>query len=236
MFERLKSEIKSFQERDPAAKSALDVIFSYPGFHALLFYRLGNWLWRKGFHFLARWVSQISRFLSGIEIHPGANIGNNLFIDHGMGVVIGETATIGDNVTIYHGVTLGGVSAKPGIRHPQIGDNVIIGSGAALLGPINVGHGARIGSNAVVVKDVPAGATMVGVPARNVSKDCAKHKDDEFTAYGVASDELPDIVMRNFEKMEKRLKQLEEELAQTATGWDTKKTSAKRKVKNAANN
>ena len=140
-----------------------------------------------------------------------------------MGVVIGETAKIGDNVTIYHGVTLGGVSSKEEIRHPQVGDNVIIGSGAQVLGPIEIGHGARVGSNAVVVKNVPPGATMVGVPARNVSKDCASHEEGEFTAYGVAPDELPDIVMKRFEEMTKRVEDLEQDLAESAASWEQKK-------------
>lgn len=221
MFEKLKTELDSFLQRDPAAKSRWDVVFSYPGFHALVFHRASNWLWKKNRHFLSRWVSQLGRFFTGIEIHPGATIGKNLFIDHGMGVVIGETAKIGDNVTIYHGVTLGGVSAKPGIRHPQIGDNVIIGSGAALLGPIVVGNGARIGSNAVVVKDVPENATMVGVPARNVSADCKKHAKGEFAAYGTP-EEMPDMVMRRFDEMAKRIEELEAELKQTADSWGKK--------------
>ncbi len=224
MFEKLKTEIDSFLLRDPAAKSRWDIIFSYPGFHALVFHRASNWLWRKDCFFFARWVSQFGRFISGIEIHPGATIGENLFIDHGMGVVIGETATIGKNVTIYHGVTLGGVSAKPGVRHPQIGDNVIIGSGAALLGPIIVGKGARIGSNAVVVKDVPENATMVGVPARNVSADC-KDAKGEFTAYGISPDELPDMVMRNFDELNKRVAELEQELKQSAESWSADKNT-----------
>ena len=221
MLTSLKSEIDSYLARDPAAKSRLDVIFSYPGFHAIIIHRFSNWLWRKNFHFLARWISQIGRFLTGIEIHPAAKIGADLFIDHGMGVVIGETATIGNNVTIYHGVTLGGVSAKPGIRHPQIGDNVIIGSGAALLGAITVGNGARIGSNAVVVKDVPDNATMVGVPARNVAAEC-KDAKGEFSAYGMSADELPDMVMRRFDEMAKRIADLEKDLEKTANSWGKK--------------
>jgi len=226
MFETLKQEINSIKERDPAAKSAWDVIFSYPGFHALLFYRLSHFLWQNDLFFLGRLISQIGRFVSGIEIHPGATIGKNLFIDHGMGVVIGETATIGDHVTIYHGVTLGGVSARPGKRHPQIGNNVIIGSGAQLLGPILVGDNARIGSNAVVVKDVPESATMVGVPARNVTKDCAT--EDGFTAYGMAQD-IPDVVMKRLEELTKRLAELEGNSAETAENWDAKPVKKKKK-------
>lgn len=217
MLSRLKIEIDSFLARDPAAKSRWDVVFSYPGFHALAFYRLANFLWGKKLRFFARWVSQLGRFFTGIEIHPAAKIGEGLFIDHGMGVVIGETAKIGNNVTIYHGVTLGGVSAKAGIRHPQIGDDVIIGSGAALLGAIEVGEGARIGSNAVVVKNVPAKATMVGVPARNVSAECKG--GDEFAAYGMSADDVPDMVMKNFEVLTKRIAELENELKKTADSW-----------------
>lgn len=224
MLTRLKTEIDSCLARDPAAKSRWDVVFSYPGFHAMIIYRFTNFLWRRKMRFLARWISQIARFLTGIEIHPAAKIGEGLFIDHGMGVVIGETAKIGNNVTIYHGVTLGGVSAKVGIRHPQIGDDVIIGSGAALLGAIEVGAGARIGSNAVVVKNVPANATMVGVPARNVSAEC-KNSDGEFAAYGMSTDELPDMVMKNFEKLTKRIAELEKDLAASAENWSQKKTS-----------
>lgn len=226
MFSKLNGEINSILERDPAAKSKLEVVLCYPGFHAVLTYRFTNWMWRKGLRLFPRWLSQISRFFTGIEIHPAATIGKNFFIDHGMGVVIGETATIGDNVTIYHGVTLGGVSAKPGKRHPQVGNDVIIGSGAQVLGPISVGNGARIGSNAVVVRDVPESATMVGVPARNVSKDCTK--GDKFSAYGI-SEELPDVVMRNFEEMDKVIRELTKRLAdleaggeETAKKWDVR--------------
>lgn len=221
MLSVIKQEIKSIQDRDPAAKSAFDVVLSYPGFHAIIFHRFCHWLWDYfDLRFLPRWISQISRFLTGIEIHPGAKIGENLFIDHGMGVVIGETATIGDNVTIYHGVTLGGVAAIEDIRHPQVGDDVIIGAGAQLLGPINIGDGARIGSNAVVVGHVPVNATMVGVPARNVSKECKADKS-EFAAYGMT--ELPDIVMNNFDKMNKRIAELEQELAKSAKTWEGSK-------------
>jgi serine O-acetyltransferase len=221
MLSQLNREINSILERDPAAKSKLEVILCYPGFHSVLTYRFTNWMWRKGLRLFPRWVSQISRFFTGIEIHPGATIGKNFFIDHGMGVVIGETATIGDNVTIYHGVTLGGVSAKPGKRHPQVGNDVIIGSGAQVLGPINIGNGARIGSNAVVVRDVPDAATMVGVPARNVSKDIKE--DHKFHAYGM-SEELPDVVMRNFEEMDKVIRELTKRLADLeAGGEDTAK-------------
>ena len=167
--------LESIQNRDPAAKSILSIILTYPGVKAILFHRIANFFHIAGFHLIARIISQTSRFFTGIEIHPGAKIGKNLFIDHGMGVVIGETSEIGDNVTIYHAVTLGGSS--PSIdserqrhekRHPTVGDNVVIGSGAQVIGPVKVGRDARIAANAVVVKDVPESATMVGIPAKAV--------------------------------------------------------------------
>lgn len=166
MFKRLKEDIRSVMDRDPAARNVFEVITSYPGLHALLAHRANHWLWRHGLHWLGRFLSLFSRWVTGIEIHPGARIGRRFFIDHGMGVVIGETSEIGDDCTLYHGVTLGGTSWEKGKRHPTLGDDVIIGAGAKILGPIQVGNGARIGSNAVVVKDVPEGATMIGIPAR----------------------------------------------------------------------
>ena len=167
-FKTLRSDIDSMMARDPAARSRLEVVFCYPGFHAVLIYRLAHGAWRRGFHVLGRWLSHLGRFLTGIEIHPGAELGERLFIDHGMGVVIGETAVIGNDVTLYQGVTLGGTSLKGGKRHPTLQDDVIVGAGAQVLGPITVGQGARIGANAVVLKDVPPCVTMVGIPARPV--------------------------------------------------------------------
>jgi serine O-acetyltransferase len=167
-FKHLRSDIDSMMARDPAARSRLEVVLCYPGFHALFFYRLGHAAWSRGFLLLGRWLTQLGRFLTGIEIHPGAQIGRRFFIDHGMGVVIGETAVIGDDVTLYQGVTLGGTSLKGGKRHPTLMNKVIVGAGAQVLGPITVGEGARVGANAVVLKDVPAAATMVGIPARAV--------------------------------------------------------------------
>lgn len=166
MFKHLREDIRCVMDRDPAAHNVFEVISSYPGVHALLAHRLNHWLWRHGLRWLGRFLSLFSRWFTGIEIHPGARIGRRFFIDHGMGVVIGETAEIGDDCTLYHGVTLGGTSWEKGKRHPTLGTNVIIGAGAKVLGPIHVGNGARIGSNAVVVKDVPEGATMIGIPAR----------------------------------------------------------------------
>lgn len=163
---------RSIRARDPALPSWPEVIFSYPGLHAVLWHRLAHWLWRRGLRGLGRFASHLGRMLTGIEIHPGARIGQRLFIDHGMGVVIGETATIGDDVTIYHGVTLGGLSMKAGKRHPDVQDGVIIGAGAQVLGPITLGAGSRIGANSVVVAPVAPHTTVVGIPARCVGEGC----------------------------------------------------------------
>ena len=177
---------RSIRARDPARPSWLETIFCYAGLHAVLWHRLAHWLWRRGWRGAGRLVSHLSRFLTGIEIHPGAQIGRRLFIDHGMGVVIGETAEIADDVLIYHGVTLGGLSGSPGKRHPTIEASVSIGAGAQVLGPITVGKGARIGANAVVTRDVPQECTVVGIPARPpVSKPCA----DPFLGYGLSNTE-----------------------------------------------
>ena len=166
MLKTLKQDIASVFERDPAARSTLEVILCYPGFHAIQFHRIAHWLWTHRIRLPARLVSHISRFLTGIEIHPGARIGPGLFIDHGMGVVIGETSDLGRNVTLYHGVTLGGTSTKKEKRHPTLGNNVIVGAGAAVLGPIQLGDNARVGSGSVVIEDVPPNTTVVGVPGK----------------------------------------------------------------------
>lgn len=168
MFRQIRDDINSVFDRDPAALSALEIIFCYPGLHAVWLHRIAHWFWQQGWFFLGRFISHISRFLTGIEIHPGAKIGKRFFIDHGMGVVIGETAEIGDDVTIYHGVTLGGVTWDKVKRHPTLEDKVVVGSGAKILGPFTVGRGARIGSNSVVVKEVPPNATVVGIPGKVV--------------------------------------------------------------------
>ena len=182
--------LQSIIDRDPAAKSKISLVLTYPGVKAVFFHRIANFFSVAKFHLIARIISQFSRFLTGIEIHPGAKIGKNLFIDHGMGVVIGETSDIGDNVTIYHMATLGGIA--PSInsneqrnikRHPTIGDEVVIGSGAQVLGPVNVGRCAKIGANAVITKDVPEKAVMVGIPAKNVGL-----ADSEFKPYGITPD------------------------------------------------
>ena len=180
--------LESIQKRDPAAKSILSIILTYPGVKAVLLHRIANFFQIAGFHLIARIISQTSRFFTGIEIHPGAKIGKNLFIDHGMGVVIGETSEIGDNVTIYHAVTLGGSSPSVDSerqrhekRHPTVGNDVVIGSGAQIIGPVKIGNNARIAANAVVVKDVPENATMVGIPAKAVKLD----NKGNFRPYGV---------------------------------------------------
>ena len=197
MFKRLLDEIDSYVDRDPALRTRWDVILSYPGFHALTCYKVSSWLWRRKFYTLGRFVSHLGRMFSGIEIHPGATIGERLFIDHGMGVVIGETAEIGDDVTLYQGVTLGGTSLAKGKRHPTLEDGVIVGSGAQILGPFTVGAGARIGANAVVVKEVPPGVTMVGIPAKIVSR--AKTSSEGFAPYGTPIGDIPDPVARALE-------------------------------------
>ncbi|MBN7572898.1 MULTISPECIES: serine O-acetyltransferase EpsC [Clostridium] len=173
MFKKLNYDLERVLSEDPAAKSKLEVLLLYPCIHALISYRIAHALYLKKWFFLARLISQLSRFLTGIEIHPGAKIGKGLFIDHGMGVVIGETAEVGDNVTLYHGVTLGGTGKDVGKRHPTIEDDVLIGTGAKVLGPITVGKGAKIGANAVVVKNVPASATAIGVQAKNIVRNSA---------------------------------------------------------------
>ncbi len=186
MFRAIKEDIDSVFARDPAARGVFEVVTCYPGLHARIIHRMAHRLWRANFKWLARFLSHIGRALTGIEIHPGATIGRRFFIDHGMGVVIGETAEIGDDVTLYHGVTLGGTSWKEGKRHPTLGKGVVVGAGAKILGPILIGDGAKIGSNAVVVKDVPAGATATGIPARIL--DEAK-KTQGFNAYGISNDQ-----------------------------------------------
>jgi serine O-acetyltransferase len=185
MLDHLREDVAVVFERDPAARTTWEVVTCYPGFHALLLHRMAHRVWGWDLKWLARFMSHLTRWLTGIEIHPGARIGRLFLIDHGMGVVIGETAEIGDDCTLYHGVTLGGTSWNKGKRHPTLGNGVVVGAGAKILGPITVGEGAKVGSNAVVVKEVPAGATAIGIPARIVD---GTHQAGRFAAYGVVRD------------------------------------------------
>lgn len=218
MFERMREDIDVVFQRDPAARSRLEVITSYPGLHALWLHRVAHGLWQRGLKWLARALSHLSRWVTGIEIHPGAIIGRRFFIDHGLGVVIGETAEIGDDCTIYQGVTLGGTSWVAGKRHPTLAQNVVVGAGAKILGPFTVGENARVGSNAVVVKEVPPGCTAVGVPARLVSCDDAATNDDDrvaladrmgFDLYGVTQN-MPDPVSRGVDAMLDHIHRMEQ--------------------------
>ncbi len=195
MFQELREDIRSVFDRDPAARSFWEVLTCYPGIHALIMHRLAHWLWSHRLRWLGRFTAHLSRVLTGIEIHPGATIGRRFFIDHGMGVVIGETAVIGDDVTLYHGVTLGGTSWNKGKRHPTLEDGVVVGAGAKVLGPIVISAGAKVGSNAVVTKPVPAGATAVGNPARIIDhSEQGRQREAQaekmgFSAYAVARDQ-----------------------------------------------
>ncbi len=230
-FKRLREEIDGMMARDPAARSRLEVVLCYPGFHALLMHRVAHRLWRRGWRLGARALSQLARAITGIEIHPGVSIGRGFFIDHGMGVVVGETSIIGDQVTLYQGVTLGGIAPSVDSdsqvgqkRHPTIEDGVIVGSGAQVLGPITVGKCARVGANAVVVKDVPPGATVVGIPARIAARRQPEGRA-EFVAYGTPTDDLPDPVARamtdlahQVDQVNTRLEALEQELERGQAG------------------
>ncbi len=195
VFKHLREEIDGIMARDPAARSRAEVALCYPGLHAIVLHRMAHWLWERGWPLLARILSQTGRALTGVEIHPGATIGRRFFIDHGMGVVIGETAEIGDDVMLYHGVTLGGTSLDKGKRHPTLQDGVIVGAGAQVLGNITVGKGARVGANAVVVADVPAGVTVVGIPGRVVAPR-ERAPTPAFLPYGTPCGDIPDPVAR----------------------------------------
>ncbi|WP_058486081.1 serine O-acetyltransferase [Defluviitalea phaphyphila] len=205
----IKEEIKVIRERDPAIKKNIE-IFLYPSFYAILFHRVAHKLYKRKWYFLARFISQISRWLTGIEIHPGAKIGKGLFIDHGIGVVIGETCEIGDNVTIYQGVTLGGTGKEKGKRHPTIGNNVMIGAGAKILGPFKIGDNARIGSGTVVLSEVPPNSTCVGVPGRIVKRDDKKIDPCK----SLDQIKLPDPIQMEICKLRRKIEILEEKLAQ----------------------
>lgn len=203
MFNRLREDIRAVFERDPAATSYLEVILTYAGLHALLCHRVSHWLWMRKMPFIPRFLSQLCRFFTGIEIHPGATIGRGFFIDHGMGVVIGETSEIGDNVTLFQGVTLGGTGKERGKRHPTIGNNVVIGTGAKILGAIRIGDHVRIGANSVVLQDVPPYSTVVGIPGRVV-----RIKDKKFDNLLMDHIHMPDPIARRFEQMEKEIEEL----------------------------
>jgi serine O-acetyltransferase len=218
-------DIDSMMARDPAARSRLEVVLAYPGFHAVMFHRIAHGVWRRKWFLLGRFLSHVGRVMTGIEIHPGATIGRGLFVDHGMGVVIGETAELGDNVTLYQGVTLGGTSVAKGKRHPTLEDNVIVGSGAQILGPFTVGEGARVGANAVVLSDVPKGVTMVGIPAKVAAPRKPAKEADAFVAYGTPTNGLTDPVSRTLtglldqvSNLSAQVKQLEAELKEVREG------------------
>ena len=232
MFETIKKDIYSVFDRDPAARSVMEIIFCYPGLHAVWFYRVAHWFWTRGFYFLGRFTSHVGRFMTGIEIHPGAKIGDKFFIDHGMGVVIGETAEIGDNVTLYHGVTLGGVTWDKVKRHPTVEDNVVVGSGAKVLGPFTVGKGSKIGSNSVVVKEVPDSATVVGIPGRAVLQDEPKEeKDRPDLEHGKLPDPEAKAISCLFDQirtLEKKVDDLTRQLEEQKAKPAAKRTTAKK--------
>ena len=208
MLKTFRRDLQSVFDRDPAARSKLEILLTYPGLHAIWGYRLSHWLWKKNLKLLGRLVSHIFRFLTGIEIHPGATIGQGFFIDHGMGVVIGETAEVGRDVTLYHGVTLGGTSLNKGKRHPTVGDRVVVGAGAKILGAITIGEDSRIGANAVVVKPVPPNAVVVGVPGQIISRQEAatEHKPD------LEHTRLPDTLGIAVASLLERVEALEDQL------------------------
>ena len=208
MFGALRRDIQAVKERDPACRGTLEVITCYPGFHVLFSHRVAHWMWNHRMKLLGRMVSQVSRALTGIEIHPGATIGSGFFIDHGMGVVIGETAEIGENVTLYHGVTLGGTSWKKEKRHPTIEDNVVIGAGAKVLGPLKVGHNSRIGAGSVVVSEVPPNSVVVGIPGRVTHRNGMKVVRE----IDLEQHELPDPVTKAIESILDRMRHLEHEI------------------------
>ena len=232
MFDHIKEDISIVFERDPAARTHWEILTTYPGVHALLMHRLSHWLWQTNFFWLGRFCSHIGRWLTGIEIHPGATIGRRVFIDHGMGIVIGETAIIGDDCTLYHGVTLGGTSWNKGKRHPTLEAGVVIGAGAKVLGPITIGEGAKIGSNAVVVKDVPANATAVGIPARILEEEKSKKREETaqkigFAAYAVGNDENDPMIkaihslLDHASKQDHAISELQAQLARLNTDADS---------------
>ncbi len=219
-FSMMKEDIQSVFDRDPAARSVIEILLSYPGLHAVWGHRITHWLWKHNARTLARWLSHIMRFLTGIEIHPGATIGHNFFIDHGMGVVIGETAEIGANVTLYHGVTLGGTSLEKGKRHPTLEDNVVVGAGAKILGALTVGAGSRIGANAVVVKPVPPNSVVVGVPGQVMVRSKSQPAGPDLN-----HNIMPDAIAATLAALVERVEQLEgviEQSERTPAGGDNR--------------
>ncbi|MCG8325185.1 MAG: serine O-acetyltransferase [Thiotrichales bacterium] len=230
MLDIIKEEINVVFERDPAARSVLETVFTCPGFQAILMHRFNHWIWNRKLCLLARMFAHVTRFLTGIEIHPGAVIGRRFFIDHGMGIVIGETSEIGDDVSIYHGVTLGGTTWQKGKRHPTLKDNVVIGAGAKILGPIVIGEGTRVGCNAVVVKDTPPGATVVGVPGHVIVKrdDGDKTANREamarkigFEAYAERKD-MPDPIQNALDSILDHMHEVDSKLQALQSGKDSK--------------
>jgi serine O-acetyltransferase len=216
MFKKIREDLAIVFDRDPAARTHWEILTTYPGVHALLIHRIAHKLWHARFYWLGRMVSHINRWLTGIEIHPGATIGRRVFIDHGMGIVIGETAVIGNDCTLYHGVTLGGTSWNKGKRHPTLEEGVVIGAGAKVLGPITIGAGAKIGSNAVVVKDVPPNATAVGIPARILEEEQAKKaaQKAKFSAYAIAGSDDEDPIIKTLHGLVEHVSKQEQELAE----------------------
>ncbi len=223
MFEHIREDVNCVFDRDPAARNIFEVLTTYPGVHAILFHRLSHALWQRKLKWLARITSTLSRFLTGIEIHPGAVIGRRFFIDHGMGVVVGETAEIGDDCTLYHGVTLGGTSWNEGKRHPTLKNNVVVGAGAKILGPITINENARVGSNAVVVKDVPEETTVIGIPGREVvrrtKQEAKRHEIAEkmgFDAYG-STEDMPDPVANSMNRILDHIHLMDERIESLCT-------------------
>jgi len=210
-IQSIQSDLDAALDRDPAANSKIEIILCYPGFHAIFIHRISHFIFKKGFKLTARFLSHISRLITGIEIHPGAEIDTGFFIDHGMGVVIGETSIIGENCTIYHGVTLGGVSLKKEKRHPTLEDNVLVGVGARILGPHKIGKGSRIGAGSVVISDVPPDCTVVGVPARIVSESHEGSKEEQ-PEISFDHDELPDPIENSILILDKKIQELEEKM------------------------
>jgi serine O-acetyltransferase len=207
MLETLRRDIQAARDRDPASRSTLEILFCYPGVHSVWLHRIAHWFWKRRFLFVGRFISHLNRFLTGVEIHPGARLGPGLFIDHGMGVVIGETTEVGENVTIYQGVTLGGTSLERKKRHPTIGDNVVIGAGAKILGPFTVGENSKIGSGSVVTKKVPPNSVVVGVPGRVIFQDGKKVTEMDFDWTN-----LPDPVAQALQCLLDRVDELEKDL------------------------